>query len=135
MAGIHDYISSFASLALLTSFLGVSMGLKDFIGDMIKTPKVGQEPQKSYPVVATLLPPLLFAWFFPNGFVFALGFSSIFLAIIAIFLPLAMIMKKRRLAANTGAYQVRGGASMLGLVALTGMIIVVAQLAIMAGWT
>ena len=40
--------------------------------------------------VITFLPPFLFAVFYPQGFIIALGYASIFVAILLIGLPAAM---------------------------------------------
>lgn len=115
-------ISGFADLALATSFLGVALGLFDFIADMSK---------KSRPMTAllTFVPPLAFALFYPNGFITALGYAAIALVVLAIFLPVAMVWHQRRCQTDThGQYRVWGGKPALTCAALLGVIIIAAQL-------
>ncbi|WP_438884798.1 aromatic amino acid transport family protein, partial [Bacillus cereus group sp. Bce018] len=77
-------IGIFADLALLTSFLGVSLGLFEFMGDTLR--KKGAGVNRFVASVATFTPPLLFALFYPQGFIMALGYAAIALAVLAIFL-------------------------------------------------
>lgn len=61
----------FADLALATSFLGVSLGLFDYLADMFQRKNsVGGRLQSG---IITFLPPLAFALFYPRGFVMARG--------------------------------------------------------------
>ncbi len=45
----------------------------------------------------TFLPPLAFALFYPRGFVMALGYAGVALAVLALMLPAMLVMKSRRL--------------------------------------
>lgn len=103
---IQDGFNLFAELALLTSVLGVSLGLFDFFKDLLH--KNTTLNNKGTVTLITFLPPTLFAIFYPAGFVAALGFASIFLAILAIFLPVLMA-KKLRASSKKGSYQVGFG--------------------------
>ncbi len=81
----------FAAAALLTSFWGVALALLDYIKDLGRN--------KSYirhnfsALLLTFIPPLLFALFYPDGFVIALGYASIPLVILALTLPMLMLKK------------------------------------------
>lgn len=81
----------FASAALVTSFLGVSLGLFDYIADLFKTNK---RINKRWMVsLLTFLPPVVFALFYPKGFVLALGYAAIPLAFLVLILPVMLIKK------------------------------------------
>lgn len=88
---INTSFNVFATAALVTSFLGVSLGLFDYIKDLSKKYKVIENTV----VVSllTFLPPLLFALFYPEGFVLALGYAAIPLAFLIIILPALLIRK------------------------------------------
>lgn len=75
----------------------------------------------------------MFALFYPQGFIMALGYAAIALVILAIFLPVAMVNKVRKSGGNRACYQVVGGNMALMLSALAGMVIVTAQLLISFG--
>ena len=126
--GISHAISLFADLALLTSFLGVSLGLFEFIGDSL----CKQRKSRVITGLVTFVPPMGFALFYPQGFIMALGYAAIALAILAIFLPVVMIRKVRS-TAQVGAYQVGGGNLGLVLCMGAGVMIVSAQVLITIG--
>ncbi|GIB47303.1 tyrosine-specific transport protein [Vibrio cholerae] len=129
-SNLGNIIGVFADLALLTSFLGVSLGLFEFMGDSLRN----QQGKMNRPLasVVTFLPPLIFALFYPQGFIMALGYAAIALAILAIFLPLVMVIKVRQQATEQH-YQVRGGNGALLVTGLVGLLIIGAQLLITLG--
>ncbi|ENM5860064.1 tyrosine transporter TyrP, partial [Vibrio mimicus] len=118
-------IGFFADLALITSFLGVSLGLFEFIRD---TTKKHIQGNRVYLALITFLPPLIFALFFPEGFILALGYASIALVVLAIFLPVAMAYKSRKLYKSTNYYRVKGGLFPMLISVMIGMIIITSQL-------
>ncbi|MGL5392361.1 MAG: aromatic amino acid transport family protein, partial [Shewanella sp.] len=122
-------IHLFADLALATSFLGVSLGLFDFVAASLKH---GDNPKgRSLSALITFVPPLGFALFYPQGFISALGYGAIALVILAVFLPVAMVWRQRKArdSANlpTG-YRVAGGNAALLLASLCGLGVIGAQL-------
>lgn len=126
---LSNAIALFADLALATSFLGVSLGLFDFIASNVKPRR--QNAHRLIIATLTFTPPLAFALFYPKGFITALGYAAIALAILAIFLPVAMVWvqrKQRDEAKLTLGYRVTGGRIALGLAALAGLGIIAAQL-------
>ncbi len=129
-SNLGNIIGVFADLALLTSFLGVSLGLFEFMGDSLRN----QQGKMNRPLasVVTFLPPLIFALFYPQGFIMALGYAAIALAILAIFLPLVMVIKVRQQATEQH-YQVTGGNGALRVTGLVGRLIIGAQLLITLG--
>ncbi len=122
----HQFIkialSLFADLALLTSFIGVSLGLFEFLRDSSK------KWQKSSIITAVLTytPPLIFALFYPQGFITALGYAAIALVILALFLPVALVFSARKTHKNA-EYTVAGGNIALLLVVLFGLTIIGSQ--------
>ena len=87
-------LNMFSGFAILTSFLGVALGLFDYIYSLIG--KNGHLYNRVIAGFLTLFPPLLFAIFYPNAFVAALGYAAIPLAFIATVLPVAMMWALRR---------------------------------------
>jgi len=129
-SSLGQTIGLFADLALLTSFLGVSLGLFEFLGDTLK--KQGKGHSRILVGVITFLPPMGFALFYPQGFIMALGYAAIALVVLAIFLPILMV-KKARLQADDEHYQVFGGNLGLAVGSTVGVLIVGAQILITAG--
>ncbi|WP_375749640.1 aromatic amino acid transport family protein [Vibrio sp. HN007] len=127
---LGQIIGIFADLALLTSFLGVSLGLFEYLGDTLR--KQGQNQNRVISALVTFVPPMCFALFYPQGFIMALGYAAIALVILAIFLPVAMVKKARADETYSGSYEVKGGRAGLVLVAGFGIVIISAQLLITA---
>lgn len=123
-------VGVFADLALLTSFLGVSLGLFEFLGDTLK--KQQGNSNRVIAAVVTFTPPLGFALFYPQGFITALGYAAIALTVLAIFLPVAMVNKVRKQSPQR-AYRVAGGQVSLMLTSGVGVLIVAAQILISLG--
>lgn len=120
----------FADLALATSFLGVALGLFDYLADLFQRQNsAGGRLQSG---LITFLPPLAFALFYPRGFVMALGYAGVALAVLALMLPSLLVMKSRQQHPDA-PWRVAGGSAALWLVLLCGIAIVVIQFAIVAG--
>lgn len=128
---VGQSVSLFADLALATSFLGVSLGLFDFLADTLR--RKATLAGRIQTACVTFIPPLAFALFYPQGFIMALGYAAIALVILAIFLPVAMVWQQRKQKAtstkeNTSDYQVMGGKLSLITVIVIGVIIILSQL-------
>ncbi len=82
--------------------------------------------------IITFLPPLAFALFYPRGFVMALGYAGVALAVLALIMPALLVMKSRR-EHPQATWRVAGGAPTLWLVLLCGIGIVAIQFSIAAG--
>lgn len=122
-------VRMFAGLALATSFLGVALGLFDFLADVFK--RKNNTLGRFQTSLLTFIPPLFFALFYPKGFVFALGFAAIALAVLSLLLPSMLALKTRK--QHEQRYQVKGGKlSLYGVFGL-GLMIIVIQLAIVSG--
>ena len=120
----------FADLALATSFLGVALGLFDYLADLFQRRNTVAGRMQTGAV--TFLPPLAFALFYPRGFVMALGYAGVALAVLALLIPsmLAWQSRKHNPQAN---YHVAGGAPALALVFLCGIVVMAVQFSIAAG--
>ncbi|AQS37994.1 amino acid permease [Shewanella psychrophila] len=121
---LKQCIDLFANLALITSFLGVTMSLFDYVAELTRAKDDFSGRAKTW--LITFIPPLLCALYYPDGFFKVLGFAAIPLVIMIIFLPIAMALKQRK--QNLGGYQVSGGSAALGVAGVLGAVIIAAQL-------
>ena len=128
-AQVEMAVRLFAALALATSFLGVALGLFDFLADFFKRQNTLSGRLQTGAI--TFVPPLLFALFYPKGFIFALGFAAIALAVLSLLLPALLVRQTRK--QHTGGYQVYGGQFGLLLVFVLGLGIIAIQVAIVMG--
>ncbi|WP_322967049.1 aromatic amino acid transport family protein, partial [Serratia marcescens] len=119
----------FADLALATSFLGVALGLFDFLADLFK--RQDNVRGRLQTGAITFLPPLAFALFYPRGFVLALGFAAIALSVLALLLPSLLVWKTRQ--KHQAQYRVWGGTPALALVFVCGVTVIAIQLGIASG--
>lgn len=129
-AYIETTLNLFADLALTTSFLGVALGLFDYLADVFrrKTTLSGRLQTS----LLTFAPPLIFALFYPRGFVLALGYAGIALSVLALLIPAMLAWKSRQQYPNS-TYKVAGGSVMLSAVFFIGIAIIAIQLLISFG--
>ncbi|QYJ81840.1 MULTISPECIES: aromatic amino acid transport family protein [Shewanella] len=121
---LRQCIDLFANLALITSFLGVTMSLFDYIAELTRARDNLLGRLQTW--LITFVPPLLCALYYPDGFIKVLGFAALPLVVMIIFLPIAMALGQRK--QNLGGYQVSGGQFALAASALVGLVIIAAQL-------
>ena len=119
---IAAIVKIFSALALITSFLGVALGLLDCIDDLLKRAFNISANRLSLGFL-TFLPPLLFAFFYPEGFILALGYAGQMFAFYAVVLPAALVWKARHQHPNL-PYRVPGGSGVLLFASILGTIIV-----------
>ena len=119
---IAAVVKIFSALALITSFLGVALGLLECIDDLLKRAFNISANRLSLGFL-TFLPPLLFAFFYPEGFILALGYAGQMFAFYAVVLPAALVWKARHQHPNL-PYRVPGGSEVLLFVSILGIIIV-----------
>lgn len=88
------FVKLFTSICILTSFLGVSLCLNDFLADGFELEKVGFN--KIIIQAATFLPPLLVVLIYPNAFIAALEYAGIYSSILLILIPAWMAWRGRQ---------------------------------------
>ena len=71
---VSNAINLFSMAAILSSFIGVGLGVFDYLADLFKFDNSRAGRAKSWGV--TFLPPLLLSLLFPFGFVVAIGASA-----------------------------------------------------------
>ncbi|ENG4185633.1 tryptophan permease [Providencia rettgeri] len=127
---ISQFLNLFSYMALASSFLGVSLGLFDFIADFFKFKDNQQGRFKS--VLVTFVPPTILALIFPNGFIYAIGFAGLAATIWAVIVP-ALMAKASRVRYPNNSYKAPGGTFIIIFVILFGVINAVAHLLSLAG--
>ncbi|UAX41927.1 aromatic amino acid transporter [Pasteurella canis] len=125
-------VKIFSALALITSFLGVALGLFECIEDLLKR-VFNISGNRMILGILTFLPPLLFAFFYPQGFVLALSYAGQMFAFYAVVLPVALVWKVRQINPNL-PYRVSGGTPVLVLVLILGVAITLIPFITRAGY-
>lgn len=91
--GINILTNLFTSICVLTSFLGVALGLSDFLADGLNIKK--QRSGLYWIASLTLLPPLVIVLIFPAIFLRALDYAGILCTILLFGLPLVMVASQQ----------------------------------------
>jgi tyrosine-specific transport protein len=114
----------FTSICLVTSFLGVSIGLSDFLADGFKISKQ-QGNGKIIVSILTFAPPLIIVLFYPNIFIKALNYAGICCVILLLLLPSLMVWSGRyRKTHLAKGYQVIGGKLLLSSLILIALFLI-----------
>ncbi|OOR99513.1 tryptophan permease [Canicola haemoglobinophilus] len=130
-----DYIATalrfFAYMAIASSFLGVTLGLFDYIADLFKFDDSATGRTKT--ALITFLPPLLLSLQFPYGFVLAIGYAGLAATIWAVIVP-ALLAKASRAKFKNSSFTAYGGNFMIYFIILFGLLNIFAQLAMQFGF-
>ncbi len=105
-----------AFFALVTSFLGVTLGLRDFLADGLQIKKDSRG--KILLAMVVLVPPLVIALLYPHIFLIALDYAGGFgTAFLLGLLPILMVWRGRYVLHLPKQHQLPGGKIFLGLLA------------------
>lgn len=130
-----DYIGLvlrfFAYMAIASSFLGVTLGLFDYLADLLKFNNSASGRTKT--ALITFLPPLILSLLYPYGFVIAIGYAGLAATIWAVIIP-ALLAKASRSKFPNRTYQVYGGTGMIYFVILFGLINIFVQVGQLFDW-
>ncbi len=128
---VSNAINLFSMAAILSSFIGVGLGVFDYLADLFKFDNSRQGRAKSWGV--TFLPPLVFSLLFPFGFVVAIGYAGAAATVWACIIPALLAKKSRELAPQGGGFKAPGGQPMVVAVILFGVLTAIFHLMAMAG--
>lgn len=126
----RQLLNAFSYMALVGSFLGVSLGLFDYISDFFSFSDDSWGRTKS--ALVTFLPPTVAAFFFPDGFLYAIGFAGLAATLWAVIIP-ALMVRASRLRFKKSVYQAPGGKIMIYFIIFFGLINAVSQILSLAG--
>ncbi len=91
---ITAFFGFFTSICMITAFLGVSLGLFDFLADGLKLKKAGS--QGKLILALTFLPPLAVVLINPGIYLHAFNYAGICCVILLLLLPILMAWQGRR---------------------------------------
>ncbi|HFC8518862.1 aromatic amino acid transporter [Neisseria weaveri] len=118
-------LSFFAYLAIATSFLGVTLGLFDYLADLFKWDDSAAGRTKT--AALTFLPPLVCCLLFPTGFVTVIGYVGLAATVWTALIPAMLLYKSRRKFPQNQSYRVYGGMGLIVWVFAFGVINIAAQ--------
>lgn len=120
---ITGFFSFFTSICMITAFLGVSMGLYDFLADGLKLKKMGMQGKST--LLLTFMPPLAMVLFQPGIYMHALGYAGICCVILLLLLPAVMTWRVRKIDPTGGLWLVPGGNISLALITLSALLLLI----------
>jgi len=116
----------FAFFAIATSYIGISLGLFDFLADSLKLSKIGF--RKVGLIALVTAPSVALGILFPKAFIFFLeitgGFGDTILNGI---LPIMMVWSGRYYLKKQGVYSVKGGKKLLVVLFAFSVLVILAQ--------
>lgn len=123
---LSEILRVFLLLAIITSFLGVSTSLTDFLSDGFNVKKSPQG--RVFLLLLTFGPPMLFALTDPRAFLSALEYAGAFGVVVLLgFLPALMAWRGRRKYAKGARYQAPGGSPLLFLTMAASSIVILCE--------
>jgi len=128
---LNTMLTLFANLAVASSFLGVTLGLFDYLADLFGFDESRQGRLKTAAV--TFIPPTILGILFPNGFLIAIGFAALAATIWAAIVPAMMAYKSRQMFADNPGFRVPGGTPLVVVVIIFGLVTGACHLLAMAG--
>ncbi|AOM40558.1 tryptophan permease [Xenorhabdus hominickii] len=122
---VNQLLNAFSYMALSSSFLGVSLGLFDYLADFFGFDD--SESGRLKTALITFIPPTILALLLPNGFLHAIGFAGLAATVWAVIVPALMARASRRRYPQA-SYRVPGGKAMIIFIILFGLINAIAHI-------
>ncbi|GLQ72486.1 aromatic amino acid transporter [Vibrio penaeicida] len=116
---VSNAINSFSMAAILSSFIGVGLGVFDYLADLFNFEDDKKGRTKTWAV--TFLPPLVLSLLFPFGFLIAIGYAGAAATLWACIIPGLLVMKSRSREDGQEGFKAPGGLLMVVLVIFFGV--------------
>jgi tyrosine-specific transport protein len=127
---VSGAVACFSFLALVSSLIGVALGIFDFFSDGLGIKKNFRG--SLFLAGLTFTPPVIFTILYPHGFMLALKYSGVFATILLILYPSVMVWFGRYIKQTgdhmSSHYQVWGGKSLILLAIVFGMLVIVFEI-------
>ena len=117
---ITGFFGFFTSICMITAFLGVSLGLFDFLADGLKLKKEGR--QGKYTLALTFIPPLAVVLISPGIYLHALSYAGVCCVMLLLLLP-AIMAWRGRLSTVDSVILIPGGNVSLALIGLIAILL------------
>lgn len=118
---IHGFFGLFTSICMVTAFLGVSLGLFDFLADGLKLKKTGIQGKCTW--LLTFAPPLLLVLLKPGIYLNALSYAGVCCVILLLLLPAIMAWRGRLLNGDIKDHLVPGGNIALSIIIVSAILL------------
>ena len=122
-------INAFSIAAILSSFIGVGLGVFDFLADFFHFDDTRQGRAKSW--LVTFVPPLVLSLLFPFGFVVAIGYAGAAATVWACIIPALLARRTRQKYPDNSGFRTPGGQVIIWLTIMFGVLTAVFHFASM----
>lgn len=113
-------INMFSMAAILSSFIGVGLGVFDYLADFFKFEDNRKARFKTWSI--TFLPVLVLSLLFPFGFVLAISYAGAAAAVWTCIIPALLVLRSRRIKTNNLEFRAPGGSIMAYIVIFFGIL-------------
>ncbi|GAL21041.1 tryptophan-specific transport protein [Vibrio maritimus] len=128
---VANAINTFSMAAILSSFIGVGLGVFDFLADFFKFGDDKAGRTKTW--LVTFFPPLILSLLFPFGFVIAIGYAGAAATVWACIIPALLARKTRVVHAGGEGFKAPGGNAMITIVIGFGVLTAIFHILSMMG--
>lgn len=105
---VSQAINVFSVSAILSSFIGVGLGVFDYIADLFHFDNRNKSGRtKTWAV--TFMPPLVLSLLFPFGFILAIGYAGAAATVWTCIIPALLVLKSRQREGSEKGFLVKGG--------------------------
>ena len=118
---ITGFFEFFTSICMITAFLGVSLGLFDFLADGLNLKKSGH--QGKCILALTFLPPLMVVLTNPGIYLHALSYAGVCCVILLLLLPTVMAWRGRKADTVGSIIMIPGGNISLAVIGIIAIIL------------
>jgi len=118
-AKVTQTINAFSIAAILSSFIGVGLGLFDFLADLFHFEDTKFARSKT--ALITFAPPLILSLIFPFGFLIAIGYAGAVATIFTCIIPALLVLKSRTSKRGNEDFLAPGGKIMIAVVIAFGV--------------
>lgn len=125
-ASLSALLTIFSTFAVASSFLGVTLGLFDYLADLLKFNNGATGRLKT--TLVTFVVPLVAALIWPNGFLLAIGYAGLAATIWAVITPALLAYRARQRFPEAQGWKLKGGLFPLVLVLLFAALNIVVSL-------
>lgn len=129
---VANAINAFSMAAILSSFIGVGLGVFDYLADLLGFDNSRKGRSKTW--LVTFLPPLALSLLFPFGFVIAIGYAGAAATIWACITPALLVRKSRQLKTGNEPHLAPGGNIAIAAVIVFGVATALFHFLALADW-
>ncbi|WP_153446359.1 aromatic amino acid transporter [Vibrio algicola] len=104
---VAQAINAFSMAAIISSFIGVGLGVFDYLADLFHFDQSKTGRTKTWAV--TFMPPLVLSLLFPFGFILAIGYAGAAATVWTCIIPALLVLKARKRKDSAQGFVVGGG--------------------------